>query len=46
VELRSTMQIPANNIGWTFRGTVAGGRMNGTADMGEYGPAQWTAVRA
>ena len=46
VELRSSMQIPANNIGWTFRGNVSGNRMSGTADMGEYGAAQWTAVKA
>jgi seryl-tRNA(Sec) selenium transferase len=46
VELRSTMAVPGNDIGWTFRGTAGDGHMSGTADMGEYGPASWTAVRA
>ena len=46
VEMRSTFQIPGNNVGWTFRGQVSGNRMSGTAEMGEYGPATWTAVKA
>jgi seryl-tRNA(Sec) selenium transferase len=45
VELRSTMSNPGNNFSYTFHGTVSGNRMSGTVDMGEYGPASWTAVR-
>jgi hypothetical protein len=46
VELRSVMEVPGNPIHWTFTGTHHGGVLSGTADMGEYGPANWTAVRA
>jgi uncharacterized pyridoxal phosphate-dependent enzyme len=46
VELRSVMEVPGNPIHWTFTGTHQGDRMSGIADMGEYGPARWTAVRA
>lgn len=46
VELRTVMEVPGNPIHWTFTGTVVGGRMSGKADMGEYGPASWTATRA
>ena len=44
VELRSPWQVPGNAIHWTFNGTVQGNRMSGTVDMGEYGPATWTAI--
>ena len=46
VELHTVMQVPGNPVHWTFTGTVAGNSMSGTADMGEYGPATWTAARA
>ena len=46
VEIRSNMVVPGNGISWTFTGTVDGNRMAGTVDMGEYGPATFTAVRA
>lgn len=46
VELRSTFQTPCNNVNFVFRGQVSGNRMSGTAEMGEYGPATWTAVKA
>ncbi len=46
VELRSAMPNPGNNFSYTFHGTVSGNRMNGTVDMGEYGPATWEAVKA
>ena len=46
VELRTVMEVPGNDIHWTFTGTHEGGRMSGAVDMGEYGPASWTAVRA
>ena len=46
VEIRSRMDVPGNGISWTFVGTVAGNRMSGKVDMGEYGPASFVAVRA
>lgn len=46
VEIRSRMDVPGNGISWIFAGTVAGNRMSGTVDMGEYGPATFTAVKA
>lgn len=46
VEFHTVMEVPGNDIRWTFTGTHQGGRMSGTADMGEYGLARWTAVRA
>ena len=46
VELRSTMINPGNNFSYTFRGHFDGDGMGGTVDMGEYGPAAWSAVRA
>jgi len=46
VELRSTFETPCNNVNWVFRGHVSGSRMSGTAEMGEYGPATWEAVKA
>lgn len=46
VKISSRMAVPGNGIEWTFTGTVDGSRMSGTVDMGEYGPATFTAVRA
>jgi seryl-tRNA(Sec) selenium transferase len=46
VEIRSRMDVPGNGISWIFTGTVDGNRMSGAVDMGEYGPATFTAVRA
>jgi seryl-tRNA(Sec) selenium transferase len=46
VELRSTMTNPGNNFSYTFRGVFNGERMSGAVDMGEYGPAAWSAVKA
>jgi uncharacterized pyridoxal phosphate-dependent enzyme len=46
VEFRSVMAVPGNPFTWTFKGAHQAGRMAGTVDMGEYGPAKWTAVRA
>jgi hypothetical protein len=40
------MMVPANEHAWTFKGAHQSGRMAGTVDMGEYGMANWTAVRA
>ena len=44
--LRSNMAVPGNGIHWTFEGTVRGNSASGSADMGEYGPATWTATKA
>jgi uncharacterized pyridoxal phosphate-dependent enzyme len=46
VKLRSNMVVPGNGIHWTFEGSVRGNSMSGKADMGEYGPATWTATKA
>lgn len=46
VEFRSVMAVPGNPFTWTFKGEHRDGRMAGTVNMGEYGPAKWTAVRA
>ena len=46
VEIRSNMAVPGNGISWTFTGMVDGNRMSGRVDMGEYGPASFTAVKA
>jgi hypothetical protein len=40
------MPVGGNAIRWTFEGSVRGNSMSGTANMGEYGPATFTAVRA
>jgi len=45
VELRTVMEVPGNPIHWTFTGAVHGNTMSGAANMGEYGPATWTAVK-
>ena len=44
LEIKSHMAVPGNGIDWTFRGTVKDNHMSGTVDMGEYGPATFTAV--
>jgi uncharacterized pyridoxal phosphate-dependent enzyme len=46
VTLVSHMEVPGNAITWTFRGTADGNAMHGSADMGEYAGASFTAVRA
>jgi hypothetical protein len=46
VEIKGRMAIPGNVIPWTFKGRVTGNAMSGTVDMGEYGPATFTASRA
>jgi uncharacterized pyridoxal phosphate-dependent enzyme len=45
VELHTVMEVPGNPIHWTFTGTVHGNAMSGAANMGEYGPASWTATK-
>jgi seryl-tRNA(Sec) selenium transferase len=46
VEIGSRMPVGGNDIAWTFTGTADGDRMEGAVDMGEYGPARFSAVRA
>jgi L-seryl-tRNA(Ser) seleniumtransferase len=42
---RSRHPIQGTAIGYEFTGTVDGNRMSGEINMGEYGPAKWSAVR-
>ena len=46
VKLQSAMPVGGNAIRWAFEGTVRGNSMSGNVNMGEYGPATFTAVRA
>jgi hypothetical protein len=46
VEITGRMPVSGSAIGWIFTGKVEGDSMSGTVDMGEYGPASFTAVRA
>jgi hypothetical protein len=46
VELHSVMPVSGNHIVWTFKGTVTGNAISGSVDMGEFGPATWTAMKA
>ena len=46
VTLKSRMPVSGSSIDWTFKGRVQGGTFQGSVDMGEYGPASFTAVRA
>jgi len=46
IELHSVMPVGGNPLHCNFKGTVTGGTMSGTVNMGEYGDAQWSAVRA
>lgn len=46
LELRSIMPVAGNPLHCNFKGTVSGGNISGTVNMGEYGDAQWSAVRA
>jgi len=42
---RSRHAIQGTAIGYEFTGTVDGNQMSGEINMGEYGPAKWSAVR-
>ncbi|QNI35612.1 PLP-dependent transferase [Edaphobacter albus] len=46
IELHSVMPVAGNPLRCNFKGTVEGNSMNGTINMGEYGNATWSAVRA
>jgi hypothetical protein len=45
VVLKSRMPVGGNAIAWTFTGTASGNILSGDVDMGEYGPASFTAHR-
>jgi hypothetical protein len=40
------MPVPGNGIHWSFEGSARGNSMSGSVNMGEYGPATWTATKA
>jgi hypothetical protein len=46
VELHSILPVAGNPLHCNFKGTVNGSNMSGTINMGEYGEAKWSAVRA
>lgn len=46
IKLHSYMPVAGFGIQWTFEGTVRGSTASGKVDMGEFGPATWTAVKA
>jgi uncharacterized pyridoxal phosphate-dependent enzyme len=46
IELHSNMQVPGNQVPWTFKGSVQGSSITGNVHMGEYGDATWKAIRA
>jgi uncharacterized pyridoxal phosphate-dependent enzyme len=46
VELHSIMPVAGNPFRCTFKGIAQSNEMAGTVNMGEYGDAKWTAVRA
>lgn len=46
IELRSVMPVDGNPLHCTFKGTVTGNVMKGSVNMGEYGEASWSAMRA
>jgi uncharacterized pyridoxal phosphate-dependent enzyme len=46
IELHSVMPVAGNPVRCNFKGVVQGNNMSGTVNMGEYGEANWSAVRA
>lgn len=46
IELYSVMPVEGNPFRCSFKGAVQGNNMTGTVNMGEYGDAKWSAVRA
>jgi seryl-tRNA(Sec) selenium transferase len=45
VRFRSSQKIQGQRLSYEFTGTVDGDKMSGDVDMGEYGPAKWSAER-
>lgn len=46
LKLRGTMPVSGHQVDWDFSGIVNGNSASGTAGLGEYGVANWTAKRA
>jgi len=46
IELHSVLPVAGNPVRCTFKGAVQGNNISGTVNMGEYGEANWSAVRA
>ncbi len=46
IELKSSMEVSGNSVPWTFIGKVHDNTMSGTVHLGEYGQAEWTAMRS
>lgn len=45
LSFRSHMPVGGNSIRYLFTGTVEGNSMSGKVNLGEYGEAEWSAVR-
>lgn len=45
VQMRSSLPYEGTRLRYDFAGQVAGNRMSGEVDLGEYGRARWTARR-
>lgn len=45
VQFRSSQKIEGTRLGYDFQGTLEGGTLTGTVNMGEYGEARWTAKK-
>jgi uncharacterized pyridoxal phosphate-dependent enzyme len=46
LKLRARMPVSGHEVIWDFTGTVQGNTASGTVALGEYGMAEWKAVRA
>jgi hypothetical protein len=44
-QFRSHQPIQGTSLSYEFTGKVAGNRMSGEVNMGEYGSARWTAIK-
>jgi L-seryl-tRNA(Ser) seleniumtransferase len=45
VQFRSSLPAGGQRLSYAFSGRVSGDTMSGELDLGEYGPARWTARR-
>ncbi len=45
VRFQSSHPADGNTLSYTFSGSVAGGKMSGDVNLGEYGEAKWRAAR-
>ena len=46
VKLNGVMEVSGYSVTWHFAGIASGGSMSGKVNMGEYGAAEWKAVKA